>query len=162
MKLTNADVKDILDLLDATSFDVFHLETERFKLTLRRNRGGEWSQESQVTAAPNVLNAVGAEPASASVSAAPHLTEEAEVAGTIPVRATLPGTFYRAPRPGADAFVEIGSPVQKDTVIGIIETMKLMTAIHAGVRGTIAEVFIKNAQFAEQGAVLMSITPETL
>lgn len=157
MKLTNEDVKEILDLLDATSFDVLNLETARFKLTLRRNRSGEWSQEEQLLTAPNLVHRVETAPASA---ASPVEQPASTAEGTIAVRATLPGTFYRAPRPGAAAFVEQGSPVEPDTVVGIIETMKLMTAVHAGVRGTVAEIAIQNAQFAEQGAVLMSIKPE--
>jgi acetyl-CoA carboxylase biotin carboxyl carrier protein len=158
MKFTNEDVQEILDLLDATSFDVLHLQTERFKLTLRRQAGGDWTQESQVLISPHIVNS------SASFKAAAEIvTPKApdEVAGTIAVRAALPGTFYRAARPGAPPFVKEGSRVQEDTVVGIVETMKLMNAIHAGVRGTVTEITIENAQFAEQGAVLMRIKLET-
>jgi acetyl-CoA carboxylase biotin carboxyl carrier protein len=91
-------------------------------------------------------------------------SESASAAGddssTIAIRTSLPGTFYRAPRPGDPAFVEIGSVVREDTVIGIIETMKLMNAIHAGASGTIAEILIPNAHFAEQGSILMRIKPD--
>ena len=58
------------------------------------------------------------------------------------VRAPLPGTFYRAPRPGAAPFVEVGSRVSADTVVGIVETMKLMNSVHAGVAGTVAEICV--------------------
>jgi acetyl-CoA carboxylase biotin carboxyl carrier protein len=75
------------------------------------------------------------------------------------VRAHLPGTFYRAPKPGAPPFVEMGSPVEEDTVVGIIETMKLMNAVHAHTRGEVVEICFQNAQFAEKDAVLMRIKP---
>ena len=80
-----------------------------------------------------------------------------EGAGLVVVRAPLPGTFYRAPRPGAAPFVEVGSPVSADTVIGIVETMKLMNSVPAGVAGVVAEFCVANAEFAAQGAVLLRI-----
>ena len=75
----------------------------------------------------------------------------------VAVRAPLPGTFYRAPRPGAAPFVEVGSRVSADTVIGIVETMKLMNSVHAGVAGTVAEFCVANAEFAAHGATLLRI-----
>ena len=78
-------------------------------------------------------------------------------AGLVVVRAPLPGTFYRAPRPGAAPFVEVGSQVGADTVIGIVETMKLMNSVPAGVAGVVAEFCVANAEFAAQGAVLLRI-----
>jgi acetyl-CoA carboxylase biotin carboxyl carrier protein len=73
------------------------------------------------------------------------------------VRAPLPGTFYRAPMPGAPPFVETGSHVEPDTVVGIIETMKLMNSVCAGVRGTVGEILLADAQPAEQDTVLLWI-----
>jgi acetyl-CoA carboxylase biotin carboxyl carrier protein len=81
----------------------------------------------------------------------------AETDGLRPVRAPLPGTFYRAPMPGAPPFVEVGSRVEPDTVVGIVETMKLMNSVPAGVGGTVAEILLANAEFAEPDAVLMRI-----
>ena len=75
----------------------------------------------------------------------------------VAVRAPLPGTFYRAPRPGAAPFVEVGSQVGADTVIGIVETMKLMNSVHAGVAGAVAEFCVANAEFAAQGTALLRI-----
>ena len=80
-----------------------------------------------------------------------------EDAGVVAVRAPLPGTFYRAPRPGAAPFVEVGSRVGADTVIGIVETMKLMNSVPAGVAGVVAEFCVANAEFAAQGAALLRI-----
>ena len=80
-----------------------------------------------------------------------------EDGGMVVVRAPLPGTFYRAPRPGAAPFVEAGSRVGPDTVIGIVETMKLMNSVPAGVAGVVAEFCVANAEFTAQGAALLRI-----
>jgi acetyl-CoA carboxylase biotin carboxyl carrier protein len=75
----------------------------------------------------------------------------------VAVRAPLPGTFYRAPRPGAAPFVEVGSRVGADTVVGIVETMKLFNSVTAGAAGTVAEICLDNAEFADRGATLLRI-----
>jgi len=77
--------------------------------------------------------------------------------GLVAVRAPLPGTFYRAPRPGAAPFVEMGSRVGTDTVVGIVETMKLFNSVTAGAAGTVAEICLGNAEFADRGATLLRI-----
>ncbi|MGC2832238.1 MAG: biotin/lipoyl-containing protein [Candidatus Acidiferrum sp.] len=165
MKLTHEDVQEILQLLDATKYDELHLETERFKLTLRRNReSGDWTREAEIVSAAKVMLSspvtnVAAAPGGATAAVSAGSTAAHKTAW-VEVRAHLPGTFYRAPKPGAPPFVEVGGSVEKDTVVGIVETMKLMNAIHAQVRGEVAEICFENAQFAEKGAVLMRIKPE--
>ena len=67
------------------------------------------------------------------------------------------GTFYRAPKPGAPAFVEVGAEVTEDTVIGIIETMKLMNSASAGASGKIVEILAANGEIVEAGQVLMRL-----
>lgn len=83
--------------------------------------------------------------------------ERGEDGELMAVRAPLPGTFYRAPRPGAAPFVEVGSRVGAETVVGIVETMKLMNSVPAGVTGVVAEFCVANAEFAAQGAALLRI-----
>ena len=78
-------------------------------------------------------------------------------ASLVAVRAPLPGTFYRAPRPGTAPFVEVGSRVGADTVVGIVETMKLFNSVTAGTAGTVAEICLGNGEFADRGATLLSI-----
>ena len=79
--------------------------------------------------------------------------------GLLAVRAPLPGTFYRAPKPGAPPFVDVGVRVEPTTVVGIIETMKLMTSVAAGVAGTVVEICVGNGEFAAQDAVLVLVDP---
>jgi len=159
MKLTNEDVQEILQLLDATKCDELHLETRRFKLTLKRDPGsGRWTQETQHLATPNLIHSESAPPAKPAPVSAANSADTPESA-SLAIRAHLPGTFYRAPRPGAPPFVEVGNRVESGTVVGIIETMKLMNAVHAEACGEIAEICCENARFAEKGTVLMRIKP---
>jgi len=182
MDLTNEDVADILALLDSLPYDELDLQTTRFRLTLRRTRDG-WTQSAQVLAGAGGTGAGGAGAGGAGAGGAgaggagaggagaggagaggagaggAGAGEVGEAAGLVAVRAPLPGTFYRAPRPGAEPFVEVGSRVGPDTVVGIVETMKLMNSVYSGADGTVAEICLANAEFAAQGVALMRIRP---
>jgi acetyl-CoA carboxylase biotin carboxyl carrier protein len=79
--------------------------------------------------------------------------------GLVVVAAPLPGTFYRAPRPGAEPFIQVGDEVAADTVVAIIETMKLMNSVHAGTAGRVTRVCVDNGDFAPLGTALMLIEP---
>ena len=164
MELTNEDVADILALLDSLPYDELDLRTPRFRLTLRRAPGDGWTEESQILTDPVAIapaadranaGAGGAGAAGAVVGAGGANGRD----GLVAVTAPLPGTFYRAPRPGAAPFVEVGNEVGEDTVVAIVETMKLMNSVHAGVRGRVAEICLANAEPAAQGATLMLIEP---
>jgi acetyl-CoA carboxylase biotin carboxyl carrier protein len=179
VELTNEDVADVLALLDSLPYDSLDLETPRFRLTLRRAPGGTgWTEESQVLTEPAVLApSPDAAPASASAgfrragqpepvpaTAAPPAAitrpDDASGDGLAAVTAPLPGTFYRAPRPGADPFVQVGDEVTPDTVVAIIETMKLMNPVHAGTAGRVARIALDNGEFAPLGTTLLLIQPE--
>jgi acetyl-CoA carboxylase biotin carboxyl carrier protein len=75
------------------------------------------------------------------------------------VKAPMVGTFYRAPSPGAKPFVEVGDKVAPDSVVCIIDVMKLMNTIHAGASGTVREIRVENSQPVEFGQVLLVIEP---
>jgi acetyl-CoA carboxylase biotin carboxyl carrier protein len=159
MELTNDDVAEILALLDSLPYDELDLQTPRFRLTLRRVPGG-WTEESQVVAAPVVGRKPDMSEMSGSVGDDGAGSDGgAGRAGLVAVAAPLPGTFYRAPRPGAAPFVEVGDEVAEDTVVAIVETMKLMNSVHAGTRGRVAEISLENAAPVTQDATLMWIEP---
>jgi acetyl-CoA carboxylase biotin carboxyl carrier protein len=163
--ISNEDVQDILRLLDTLPFSELTLETSRFTLRLQRAADGGWSQETQVLSRPaaavpvaaagQVPVPVAADPAPAGAPTAGGTQADASPAQD--VRAPLPGTFYRAPQPGAPPYVEVGSRVDADTVVAIIETMKLMNPVYAGATGTVSEICLDDGQFAEQDAVLMRV-----
>jgi acetyl-CoA carboxylase biotin carboxyl carrier protein len=159
VELTSADVRDILTLLDGLPYGELELETARFRLSLRRAADGGWTQQAEVLAGAAAPVADGAAAAPAASGSVADTAGPPETAGRdlVDVRAPLLGTFYRAPRPGAPPFVTVGSQVTPDTVVCIIETMKLMNSVTAGTPGTVAAILLDNAQFAAQGTVLMRI-----
>ncbi len=164
MDLTNDDVAEILALLDSLPYDELDLQTTRFRLTLRRTPGG-WTEESQILTEPTAVtpapNGSGASPAAPRPAAHPPASQPPapQPPGMAAVPAPLPGTFYRAPRPGAAPFVEVGDEVREDTVVAIVETMKLMNSVHAGTRGRVSEICLENAEPVGQGTTLMWIEP---
>jgi len=150
MDLTNDDVEEIVRLLDSSFYDELRLKTANFELRLRRSGSG-WTEEKTSLSTPNLLDA----PATAAAPAAVKPSEDIE--GLTSIRAPMVGTFYRAPKPGAPAFVEVGAEVTEDTVIGIIETMKLMNSASAGASGKIVEILAANGEIVEAGQVLMRL-----
>lgn len=161
MTLTAKDVAAITRLLEESSFDELTLELDGLKLNLRRT-GAAPAQPAHP--APAERSTRPAEILSRSESAtgsAPARTDPARVdaagAGMHDVTAPLLGTFYRAPKPGAPAFIEVGSVVEEDTIIGIIEVMKLMNTVRAGARGTVTEILAEDGTLVEYGQALLRI-----
>jgi acetyl-CoA carboxylase biotin carboxyl carrier protein len=160
VNLSNEDVQDILRLLDTLPYDELTLETGGLTLRLRRSAAGDWTQETQVLSgqadgASGAAQTPDAGGAGEVTAGRPGLAAPAE--GVCEVLAPLLGTFYRAPQPGAAPFVDIGSRVEADTVVAIIETMKLMNPVYAGTAGTVSEICLDDGQFAQRDAVLMRV-----
>jgi acetyl-CoA carboxylase biotin carboxyl carrier protein len=155
VELTPDDVRDVLRVLDTSGLDELHLEVADLTLTLRRAGGAGWTAEQQVLRQPVVEGR--ADPAPAAAPATGPAQQVAD--GLVAVRPPLLGTFYRAPQPGAPPFVEAGAAVEEETVVGIVETMKMMTPVHAGVRGTVVEFRTANGEFADSDTVLLVVEP---
>ena len=154
MDLSPDDVRDVLRVLDSSGLEELHLEMGNLTLTVRRAGASGWTAEQQVLRRPVVER--GAEPADV---VAPETPRAAVPEGLVAVHPPLLGTFYRAPKPGAPPFVDVGDRVKEDTVVGIVETMKMMTPVHAGVRGTVVEFRTDNGEFADTDAVLLLVDP---
>jgi len=160
MNLTDADVAEIIRILDASGYGELELETERFRLVLKREGDG-WSQQHETLAKPHEMHPTAPESQGQAPAANPDAnTETAAEGGLLEVRAPIVGTFYRAPSPGATPFVEVGSPVGPDTVVAIIEVMKLMNSVPADVSGVVVEICVNDAEQVEQDQVLMRVRPE--
>src|SRR3984957_5488747 len=127
MTLTAKDVAEIMRLLEQSSFDSLSLEIDGVKLNLQRGSAAPARQ----TAAAGPSAASHPQP----IPPAPPKSKPPSEPGLAEVISPLLGIFYRAPKPGEPAFVEVGSKVTEDTVIGIIEVMKLMESVRAGQRG---------------------------
>ena len=149
MSLTAADVAEIMRLVEQSGFDELTLEMEGTKISLRRGAPAG-TPAAAVAAAPPPAPAQPPAPATATAAATadPALED---------LPSPLLGTFYRAPKPGAPPFVEVGSPVEVDSIVGIIEVMKLMNTVRAGVRGAVAEILVADGALAEYGETLMRV-----
>jgi len=159
MQLRPEDVQDIVSLLDSLSQDEFELRTSDLHVTVRRAGREGWTLESRVLSAPNIV-ATDVDPV---VAAPGRIAPDDPVGpGLLGIRAPLPGTFYRAAKPGADPYVEVGSRLEEDTVVGLLETMKLFNSVHANVRGEVVEFLIDDAEPAGQDAVLILVRPDAL
>jgi acetyl-CoA carboxylase biotin carboxyl carrier protein len=148
LPLSAEDVAEIVAILDGSDYQTLDIKTSRFRLRVARDGDGwaqewDWSDEtaSQAGLAPPPPDAAAGENADAKAICAP-----------------LPGTFYRAPQPGAPPFVAAGDSVTTETVIGIIETMKLMNPVHAGRDGIIGEILAENGAMVAKGETLMRLT----
>ena len=146
MTLTAADVDRIIALLDGSHFDRLSLEIGDLKLDLARS--------GAAPAVPKVVPVAFPEPAP------PTLTPVAREPGLIEVKSPLLGIYYRAPRPGEPPFVEVGARVEPETIIGIIEVMKLMNTARANVSGEVVEIVARNGELVEHGELLMLVRPD--
>ena len=152
MSLTAADVAEIMRLVDESSFDELTLEVDGMKLCLRRGAATLAGPSSQSASAVPTTMAV-------ATPSVPALTTRSQAAdpGVHAVTSPLLGTFYRAPKPGSPPFVAVGSSVEEDTIVAIVEVMKLMNAVRAGARGTVTEVLANDGALVEYGETLLRV-----
>jgi acetyl-CoA carboxylase biotin carboxyl carrier protein len=155
MSFSHDDVQRLIKLLDSSHFDELHLEAEGIKLTLRRN-GAAPSNATQVApqVAPQVARSTRASAVASVATALP--TSDPTL---LDIRAPMLGTFYGAPKPGARPFVAIGDRISAATAVGIIEVMKLMNSVSAGVEGVVVEVLVRDGDLVEFEQVLMRVRP---
>ena len=144
------DIKAIIDLMKKNSISEFELERQDFKIRLKRGMTGPVviAEEAQTAAMISVSPA----PLSLPTTAAAN-TSGAEI------KSPMIGTLYSAPSPDAANYVEIGSEVGLDTVVCLIEAMKVMNEIKAEQRGIITEILTENAKPVEFGQPLFKIRP---
>jgi acetyl-CoA carboxylase biotin carboxyl carrier protein len=161
--LTAKDVAEITRLLEESSFDELHLELDGMKLTLRRGPSGTvGTAPAGAPREPDASTRRAAPAPAKPAPAAPTPTTAAPVdPGVHTVPAPLLGTFYRAPKPGAPPFVEVGAMVEEETIICIIEVMKLMNTVRAGVRGRVSEILARDGALVEYGEALLRVSPSS-
>lgn len=154
MSLTAKDVAEILRLLEESSFDSLSLEINGMKLNLQRGAAAGTQPVREPSTAPVPA------PPLAIASHATKIARPPAEPGLSDVSSPLLGVFYRAPKPGEPPFVQPGSKVEPDTVIGIIEVMKLMNSVRAGVKGEVVEILAENGALVEYGEILLRVRPE--
>lgn len=170
-ELTEDDVLQILDLIEKSHFDFLQLELGDLKLTVSKGGGVPFPRDQaspKISSDPGTSGTTkdeggeaegsqsegnpeprGASPEGAVVEGDTHL-----------ITAPMVGTIYLTPEPGARPYVEVAQLVDEDTTVGLIEVMKVFTAVTARVRGIIAEVCVQNDQFVEFGQILFRVKPE--
>jgi len=155
VSLTAAEVAEIMRLIEHSRFDELSLDMDGVRLTLRR--AGASGTIVHSTEAPQ---ATAGNPTGAGAGAARPggLVAAASLEpGPGDITSPMLGTFYRAPKPGSAPFVEVGSRVDPDTVIAIIEVMKLMNTVRAGIKGTVVQILPADETLVEFGQVLMRV-----
>ncbi|MFC3102135.1 acetyl-CoA carboxylase biotin carboxyl carrier protein [Altererythrobacter lauratis] len=157
-RLTGKDIAEIAKLLDESQFSALDLTMGEFRLRIRRDGGGAgWDSADDEPTAPAPRPAPRAAPNPAPAAPAPAAPADGPAAGEVDVPAPLLGNFYAAPRPGEPPFVQVGDTVGPDTTIGIIEVMKLMNPIRAGVAGTVTALLAENGKAVEKGQALIRV-----
>ena len=150
------DIKAIIDLMKKNSISEFELEKQDFKIRLRRtNNGNSQSYVSEEGVALPQLNPSHGAPTAPAVTSVTGSSTSTD----LDIKSPMVGTFYRAPSPEAGSYVEIGSEVNPETVVCIIEAMKVMNEIKAEVKGVVTQVLADNAKPVEFGQPLFKIRP---
>ncbi len=143
-------IEKLIQLLENSSLNQLEVEQEGFRVSLQKQPTGQ------------VVSALYPPASAPSAPAAPA----AEAAGAVlaaetgkAIEAPMVGTFYRAPAPDAPPYVDVGSAIGEDTVVCILEAMKVMNEIKAGIRGTIEKIMVENGQPVEYGQPLFTVKP---
>jgi acetyl-CoA carboxylase biotin carboxyl carrier protein len=164
------EIKSVIDLMTKNGLSEFELEKGDFKLRVKRGPSGEWTTTTAPVAGPQVVHhhgpvgafspptapvspTTGAAPASPMATAAPTAEVSAQIVSP------MVGTFYTSPSPESPPYVSVGQEVQEDTVVCIIEAMKVMNEIKAETRGFIVEVLAQNGKPVEFGKPLFAVRP---
>ncbi len=155
------ELRELIQLIRENDFSEFELEREGFRVRFRRGGDiGELGPAARVrelpppSAAPAETNVRTSAPSHPGAKAQTEASEDQDL-HIIP--SPIVGTFYRAASPTAESFVKIGAAVEVDTVVCIIEAMKLMNEIQAEVSGEVAKIYVENGQPVEYGQPLFGI-----
>lgn len=149
------DIKAIIDLMKKNAISEFELERQDFKIKLKR---GGLAISTPANSPEDMIST----PVPAAVITSPTIAPalpSPSTASDSEIRSPMIGTVYRAPSPEAASYVEVGMEVNPDTVVCIIEAMKVMNEIKAEVRGVITQVLIENAKPVEFGQPLFKVRP---
>ena len=163
------ELRELIELIREHEFTEFELEREGFRVRFRRGAeageptGASGAQPQTVSGSVQSTTTLPAAEAGSTPPIAPShpgakaQTEASEDQDLYIIPSPIVGTFYRSPSPNADSFVKIGSRVEHDTVVCIIEAMKLMNEIQAETSGEVTKIYVENGQPVEYGQPLFGI-----
>ena len=159
-KPTAQDLESLMELFEKSDWKELDLRMEGFELYLSKDPARRRSHGTPAAAPAAVAGAAPAALAPATTGTAPAVAAAATVpAHWVAVKAPNLGTFYRAPKPGAAPYVQVGQAVTADTEVCLIEVMKLFTSVRAGVSGTVRQIVVQDAEMVEHDQVLLYIEP---
>lgn len=162
MDLDLEELAAVIELLDKTDFTDFRYEKGDLRIAVRRGGPPLGADVDPPSAQPVAAKAerptVGPVAAPLPAPAAPTGPLVADD-DTLIVRSPMLGSFYRAPKPGEAPFVEVGDKIEVDSVVAVVEVMKLMNSVTAGVAGEITAVHAQNGDLVEFDQPLFSIRP---
>lgn len=173
MALTDDEIVQILKLLDESNYDELQLETDSLKLVVRRGgklpsiKEGETGFTIPTRPVPPeepVIAEKAQDTAAGTGVLLQNTVTQTQVAtveekGLVAITASSVGTLYRAPKPGAPPFVEIGTFVTEEDPLCLLEVMKCFISVKAKMRGHVAKIFVENGQMVEYGQELFLIKP---
>jgi acetyl-CoA carboxylase biotin carboxyl carrier protein len=148
-------IKELIKIMKENELVSVEIQHGEDRIALQRAQ-----PQQPIVAVGPIPAAVPGAVAEAQAGAATSASATAAAEGTVQIKSPIVGTFYEAPSPDSDAYVEIGSHVDPQTVVCIIEAMKVMNEIKAEVSGTIMEKLVKNGQAVEYGQPLFRVKPE--
>ena len=162
------ELRELIALMRDNELVELELEREEFRVRLRRESAGESSHATSALPAPPAPVAPPPVPAPVpppAPTSAAHPGAQATTAASQDqdlhiIPSPIVGTFYRSPSPNADPFVKIGSNIEHDSVVCIIEAMKLMNEIQAEASGEVVKIYVENGQPVEYGQPLFGIKPQ--
>ncbi|MDX6767831.1 MAG: acetyl-CoA carboxylase biotin carboxyl carrier protein [Candidatus Methylacidiphilales bacterium] len=149
------EIKSVIDLMARNGLTEFELERDNFKIRICKGASGAYQVAAPVPMmAPAPLHHL--PPAHPAAHPAPPAAPASVGAA---IHSPMVGTFYRSPSPDSPSYVEVGTEVTEETVVCIIEAMKVMNEIKAEVKGVITEIVAENGKPVEFGAPLFKIQP---
>jgi acetyl-CoA carboxylase biotin carboxyl carrier protein len=171
MNLSQDEVIRILKFMDESNFNELHLEMGDLKIVVDR-RGGPAAIEKREFVSVEDAGSLTAHETDLEVPLSSLnvketqesrriIEEEIAAQGLIPIKSPMLGTFYRAPKPGAPPFVEVGTVVSEETTVCIMEVMKLFSTVSAGTRGCITRICAEDGQLVEPDHVIFLFHPKT-
>ena len=153
------EIREIIKLVDSSSVDEFVFEQDDTKLKLKKHNGQTVVAQAPVAvqAAPVVEAPKAAAPAPAVEAPKAEKKEVVADANLHKITSPMVGTFYSAPNPESPAFVKVGDQVGEESIVCIVEAMKLFNEIEAEVTGEIVEILVENGELVEYGQPLFLV-----
>jgi acetyl-CoA carboxylase biotin carboxyl carrier protein len=148
------DIKAVIDLMKKNSVSEFEMEREGFKIRLKRSGGAAYEEGAPVTYVPQPMGLPAPSAGVPVIASAP-----ASASSGVEIKSPMIGTFYRSPSPESASYVDVGAEVGPETVVCIIEAMKVMNEIKAEVKGVITEILVDNAKPVEFGQPMFKVRP---